>query len=103
MIIAFYLSVPGTVYVSVTPSTSAYGLVVTWGTPSGTYPTPLTYRLRYRLSTSSSWSGTYTVYGRQHTISSLLPGTRYEVRVWSVSPIGSGSTVSRYATTYQRK
>ena len=103
MIIAFHLLVPGTVYLSVTPSTSAYGLIASWSTPSGTYPTPLTYRLRYRRSTYSSWSSTYTVYGRQHTISSLSSGTRYEVRVWAVSPIGSGSTASRYATTYQRK
>ena len=95
--------VPGTFSLNVTPSNYAYGFFVNWTTPSGTYPTPVTYRVRYRPLWSSSWRSTYKVYGRKHKISRLSSGTKYEVEVLAVSSIGSGSTVSRYATTYQRK
>ena len=70
--------------------------------PYGSYPTPLTYQVRYRRLYSSR-SSTYNTSGRHYTIHNLSPGTTYDVAVLAVSSIGSGSTVSRDATTYQRK
>ena len=75
-----------------------YGLVITWGPPSGSnYPTPVTYRVRYREKPSSgppgSWSSTEvrSATQREYTTPTLKPGTRYEVEVWAVTSIGEGT------------
>ena len=104
--IAKFSSVPGPVpSFQVRPSTGIMGLIITWGSPSGSnYPT-VTYRLRYRERPSSGspggWSSTVqrTATQRQYTTPVLKPGTRYEVEVWAVSSIGRGRSVTRTATT----
>ena len=90
----------------VRPSTTIYGLVVTWGPPSGSnYPTPVTYRVRYRERPSSgppgSWSSTRSATQTEYTTPTLKPGTRYEVEVWAVTSIGKGTQETQVATTYQ--
>ena len=89
-------------------SSTIFGLIITWGPPSGSnYPTPVTYQLRYRERPSSgslgSWRSTVqrTATQRQYTIPVLKPGTRYEVEVWAVSSIGRGQSLTRTETTYQ--
>ena len=103
--------VPGPVTsLQVRPSTTMFGLIITWGPPSGSnYPTPVTYRLRYRERPSSGssggWSSTVqrTATQRQYTTPVLKPGTRYEVEVWAVTSIGRGQSVLRTASTIQGK
>ena len=104
-----YFPVPGPVTsLQVRSSTTMFGLIITWGPPSGSnYPTPVTYQLRYRERPSSGspggWSSTVqrTATQRQYTTPVLKPGTRYEVEVWAATSIGRGSSVTRTATTYQ--
>ena len=91
----------------VRPSTSIFGLIITWGPPSGSnYPT-ITYRLRYREIPSSGspggWNSTVqrTATQRQYTTPVLKPGTRYEVDVWAVSSIGNGQSIFGTASTLQ--
>ena len=91
-----------------TPSTTIFGLIITWGTPfASNNPTPVAYQLRYRESPSSGspggWSSTVqrTATQRQYTTPVLKPGTRYEVEVWAATSIGRGPSVTRTATTYQ--
>ena len=101
-----YLSVPGPVTsLQVRPSTTIFGLIITWGPPSGSnYPTPATYQLRYRERPSSEspggWSTTVqrTATQRQYTTPVLKPGTRYEVEVWAYSNIGLGHSHFGMAT-----
>ena len=105
----FLISIPGPVtLLQVSPSTTIYGLVITWGPPSGSnYPTPVTYRVRYRERPSSgppgSWSSTVvrSATQREYTTPTLKPGTRYEVEVWAVTNIGEGTRETHVATTYQ--
>ena len=94
----------------VRPSTTIFGLIITWGPPSGSnYPTPVTYQLRYRERPSSGspggWSSTVqrTATQRQYTTPVLKPGTRYEVEVWAATSIGihNGSKSSTVGTTFQ--
>ena len=92
----------------VRPSTTIFGLIITWGPPSGSnYPTPVTYQLRYRERPSSGspgdWSSTVqrTATQREYTTPVLKPGTRYEVEIWASSSIGRGQSVTRKETTYQ--
>ena len=92
----------------VRPSTTIYGLVVTWGPPSGSnYPTPVTYQVRYRERPSSgplgSWSSSVmrSATQREYTTPTLKPGTRYEVEVWAVASIGEGTRETQVATSYQ--
>ena len=87
-----------------------FGLIITWGPPSGSSnPTPVTYQLRYRERPSSGspggWSSTVqrTATQRQYTTPVLKPGTRYEVEVWAVSSIDNGQKVKGAATTYECK
>ena len=92
----------------VRPSTTIYGLVVTWGPPSGSnYQTPVTYRVRYRERPSSeppgSWSSTRTSTQREYTTPTLKPGTSYEVEVWTVSQSGHSPQSIATNTTYQGK
>ena len=109
LFLSFLYLVPGPVTsLQVRPSTIIFGLIITWEPPSGSnYPTPVTYRLRYRErpynGTLYSWSSTIymSTYQRQYTTPVLKPGTRYEVEVWAVSSIGRGPSVTRTATTYQ--
>ena len=101
--------VPGTVSsLKVKPSPTIFGLIITWGPPSGSnYPTPVTYQLRYRERLSSGspdgWSSTVqrTATQRQYTTPVLKPGSWYEVEVWAVTSIGRGHSVTGSATTYQ--
>ena len=103
------LLVPGPVTsFQVRLSTTIFVLIITWGPPSGSnYPTPVTYRLRYRERPSSGspggWSSTVqlTATRRQYTTPVLKPGTRYEVEVWPVSTVGNGRSVLRIASTRQ--
>ena len=82
--------VPGPVTsLQVRPSTTIFGLIITWGPPSGrNYPTPVAYQLKYRERPPSGspggWSSTVqrTATQRQYTTGALKPGTRYEVEVW---------------------
>ena len=92
----------------VRPSTTIYGLVITWGPPSGSnYPTPVTYRVRYRERPSSGPPGSCSstversATQREYTTPTLKPGTRYEVEVWAVTSIGEGLRETQVATTYQ--
>ena len=102
-------TVPGRVTsLQVRRSTTIFGMIITWGPPSGSnYPTPVTYQLRYRERPSSGspggWNSTVqrTATRRQYTTPVLKPGTRYEVEVWTVTSIGRGQSVTRTATTYQ--
>ena len=102
-------AVPGSVTsLSAAPYCFGYALTITWGSPSGSnYPTPVTYRLRYRERPSSGsvggWSSTVqkTATQRQYTTPVLKPGTRYEAEVWAVTSIGRGPSVTSTATTYQ--
>ena len=94
----------------VRPSTTIYGLVITWGPPTGSnYPTPVTYRVRYRERPSSgppsSWSSTVvrSATQREYTTPTLKPGTRYEVVVWAVTSIDEGNVKARAGITYQSK
>ena len=94
----------------VRPSTTIYGLVITWGPPSGSnYQTPVTYRVRYRERPSSaqpgSWSSTVvrSATQREYTTPALKPGTRYEVEVWAVTSIENGTSTTKAASTYQCK
>ena len=94
----------------VRPSTTIHGLIITWGPPSGSnYPTPVTYRVRYRERPSSgppgSWSSTVvrSATQREYTTPTLKPGTRYEVEVWAVTSIGNGTFTIERAFTYQCK
>ena len=87
-------------------TTTIFGLIITWGPPSGSnYPTPATYQLRYRERPSSgspgSWSSVVrrTATQRQYTTPVLKPGTRYEVQVWAVSAVGNGQSIFRTAST----
>ena len=79
------------------PSTTIFGLIITWGPPSGSnYPTPVIYQLRYRERPSSGspggWSSTVqrTATQRQYTTPVLKPSTRYEVEVWAYISSRSG-------------
>ena len=79
-------------------NTTSHRLVITWGPPSGSnYPTPVTYRVRYRESPSSgppgSWSSTVVrnATQREYTTPTLKPGTRYEVEVWAVTSFVEGT------------
>ena len=100
---------PGVVTsLQVRPSTTIFGQIIAWGPPSGSnFPTPVTYRLRYRERPSSGppgdWSSTVqkTATQRQYTTPVLKPSTRYEVEVWAVTSIGRGQSVTGTATTYQ--
>ena len=94
----------------VRPSTTKYGLVITWEPPSGSnYPTPVTYRVRYRERPSSgppgSWSSTAerSATQREYTTPILKSGTTYEVEVWAVTSIGNGTSTTKAASTYQCK
>ena len=87
-------------------STTIFGLIITWGPPSGSnYPTPVTYRLRYRERPSSGtpggWSSTVqrTATQRQYTTPVLKPGTRYEVEVWAFVSNRSGTLRRMFGTT----
>ena len=99
--------VPGPVTsLGVRPSTTIPGLIITWGPPSGSnYPTPVTYRLRYRERPSSGspggWSSTVqrTATQRQYTTPALKPGTRYEVVVWTVVSGRSGPLSTMFGIT----
>ena len=99
--------VPGQVTsLHVRPSTTIFGLIVTWGPPSGSnYPTPVTYRLRYRERPSSGspggWSSTVrrTATQRLYTTPVLKPGTRYEVEVWAFVNSRSGSVNAIFGIT----
>ena len=102
--------VPGPVTsLQVRPSTTRFGLIITWGPPSGSnYPTPVTYQLRYRERPSSGspgdWSSTVqrTATQRQYTTPVLKPSTRYEVQVWAVCALGHGqNNIFRTASTRQ--
>ena len=103
--------VPGPVTsLQVRPSITEFGLIITWGPPSGSnYPTPVTYQLRYRERPSSGspggWSSTVqrTATQRQYTTPVLKPGTRYEVEVWAVATTGinNSSKSSTVGTTFQ--
>ena len=107
--VVYLNSVPGPVTsLQVRPSTTIFGLIITWGSPSGSnYPTPVTYQLRYRVRPSGGspggWSSTVqrTATQRQYTTPVLKPDTRYEVEVWTVSSIGNGQTVTRANKTYR--
>ena len=110
-ITCFFL-VPGHVTaLQVRPSTTSFGLIITWGPPSGSnYPTPVTYQLRYRERPSSGspggWSSTVqrTATQRQYITPVLKPGTRYEVEVWTSFSINIlGPKATGVATTYQCK
>ena len=90
------------------PSTTIFGLFITWRPPSGSnYSTPVTYQLRYRERPSSGspggWSSTVprTATQRQYTTPVLKPGTRYEVEVWTASSLGYGQKSYGVAATYQ--
>ena len=105
-------SVPGPVTsLKVRPSTTIFELIITWGPPPGSnYPTPVTYRLRYRERPSSGspggWSSTVymTATQRLYTTPVLKPDTRYEVEVWAFFSINIvGSKARGIATTYQCK
>ena len=104
-----YHSVPGPVTsFQLRQPTSIFGLIITWGSPSGSnYPTPVTYQLRYREKPSSGspggWSSTVqrTATQRQYTTPVLKPSTRYEVEVWAVSTLGDGQSISRTTNTRQ--
>ena len=98
--------VPGQVsFIQVRPSTIIiFGLIITWGPPSGSnYPTPVTYRLRYRERPSSGlpggWSSVETATQRQYTTPVLKPGTRYEVEVWAFVSRRSGPSSARFGIT----
>ena len=89
-------------------NTTSHILIATWGPPSGSnYPTPVTYRVRYRDRPSSgppgSWSSTVvrSATQREYTTPTLKPGTRYEVEVWVVTSIGEGTQKAQVTTTYQ--
>ena len=76
--------VPGPVSsFNVRPSITIFGLIITWGPPSGSnYPTPVTYRLRYRESQSSGspggWSSTVQrTATRTETVHYTCTQTRY--------------------------
>ena len=111
LLLSFLYLVPGPVTShQVRPFTTMFGLIITWGPPSGSnYPTPVTYQLRYRERPSSGspggWSSTVqmTATQRQYTTPVLKPGTRYEVEVWAVTSIGRGQSVLRTASTIQGK
>ena len=90
----------------VRPSTTIFGLIITWGPPSGSnYPIPVTYRLRYRERPSSGspggWSSTVqrTATQRQYTATVLKPGTRYEVEVWAYVSSRSGPVRTMFGIT----
>ena len=99
--------VPGQVTsLQVRPSTTIFGLIITWGPPSGSnYPTPVTYQLRYRERPSSGspggWSRTVqlTATRRQYTTPVLKPGTRYEVEVWAFVSSRAGTVRTMFGTT----
>ena len=89
----------------VRPSTTIYGLVITWGPPSGSnYTTPVTYQVRYRERPSSgppgSWSSTVVRSAREYTTPTLKPGTRYEVEVWAVFGNVEGIRLTKNGTTH---
>ena len=92
--------------IQVRPSTTIFGLIITWGPPSGSnYPTPVTYQLRYRERPSSGspggWSSTVqmTATQTQYTTPVLKPGTRYEVEVWSFVSSRAGTVNTMFGTT----
>ena len=94
----------------VRPSTTKFGLIITWQPPSASnYPIPVIYRLRYRERPSSGspggWRSTVqrTATQRQYTTPVLKPGTRYEVEVWTVTTtrINNGPKSSTVGTTFQ--
>ena len=105
----YFIAVAGPVTsLQVRPSTTIYGLVITWGPPSSSnYSIPVTYRVRYGERPSSgppgSWSSTVvrSATQREYTTPTLKQGTRYEVEVWAVSIIGEGTRETQVNTTYQ--
>ena len=109
LFLTFQSIVPGQVTsLQARPSTTIFGIITTWEPPpSSNYPTPVTYRLRYRERPSSGspggWSSTVqrTATQRQYTTAVLKPGTRYEVEVWTVSSVGNGQSISNTASTRQ--
>ena len=66
--------------------------VVTWRPPLGII-NPTGYRLRYRKTSSSTWSSTRTIGSQQtqYTITGLEEGATYEVEVWATFSNGEGS------------
>ena len=99
--------VPGPVAsLQVRPLPTRFGLIITWGPPSGSnYPTPVTYQLRYRESPSSGspggWSSTVprSATQREYTTSVLKPSTRYEVEVWAYVISRSVPVSTMFGTT----
>ena len=67
-------------------------LVVTWRPPLD-ITNSTGYGLRYRKTSSSTWSSTWTIGSQQtqYTITGLEEGTTYEVEVWATFRNGEGS------------
>ena len=107
LLLSIQYVVPGPVTsLQVRPSTTIFGLIITWGPPSGSnYPTPVIYKLRYRERPSSGspgdWSSTVqrTATQRQYTTPALKPSTRYEVEVWTFVSSRSGPVSTMFGTT----
>jgi hypothetical protein len=100
----------------VRPSTTIFGLIITWGPPSGSnYPTPVTYQLKYWESPPSdhrlryrerpnngplySWSRTRNISRTLYITPALTPETRYEVQVWTFVSNRSGPVRTISGTT----
>ena len=80
---------------------SQIALVVTWRPPSD-ITNPTGYKLRYRKTSSSTWSNTRTIGSQQtqYTLTGLEEGATYEVEVWATFRSGEGSR-SRQKVTVQ--
>lgn len=73
-----------------------------WAAPTNTGGLPITYELRHKLSSTSTWSAVQPVSGTSTTITGLNNGSIYDVSVRAVNAVGSGgwsSTVSGSPST----
>lgn len=72
-------------------ATSSSAASCSWSAVSGAS----SYRISWKIASSSTWSGEVTVSGTAYNITGLAPSTNYNVRVRTVC----GSTYSSYITT----
>ena len=85
--------------VEATPAAEDAEATVSWDAPSDSGGVSVTgYRVRYKLSSSSSWS-TVSVSGRSAKLSGLTRGSTYDVGVLAVNSVGSSSWSSTVSMT----
>ena len=78
---------------SLTVTAAINGIVIfTWDVPSDDGGAPIEgYEYQYREEGTSTWSSVTSVTYRAGLITGLTNGTTYEIQVWAVNSVGSGT------------